>query len=378
MATRASELRERGEDVINFGVGEPDFNTPRHIREAAKAAIDAGFTKYTAGAGMLELRQAICRKLERENGLRFEPHQVLVSNGEKQSLYTACQVLFGPGDEVLVFTPYWVSFPEFVRLADAEPVLVATDPEHQFEPDFEDLYAKITPRTRGVIINSPSNPTGGVWSEAAVRRVLELAAERGWVVIADECYERLVYDRPFTNVARLNDVGAEVLTCLSLSKTYAMTGWRIGYAVGNETLIRAMAKIQGQATSCANSVGQKAAVAALTGDQSPVEAMRQTFRERRDLMVRLLNELPGVRCSLPGGAFYAFPDFSAHLGKRADGQILTDSFALCEYILESVKVVTVPGDGFGAPGHIRFSFAVGKKDIERGIKRVHRALEKLQ
>ncbi len=377
MATRATELREQGEDVINFSVGEPDFNTPENIREAAKRAIDEGYTKYTAGSGMLELRQAICRKLERENGLHYEPSQILVSNGEKQSLYNACQALFDKGDEVLIFAPYWVSFPEFVRLADAEPVIVKTVAQRQFEPDFDDLEAKITDRVKGVIINSPSNPTGGVWSKEAVVRVLELAAEHNWLVIADECYEQLVYGDPFVSAEKLNTVGAEVLTCLSLSKTYAMTGWRIGYAAGNETLIKAMSKIQGQATSCANSIGQKAAIEALTGDQSSVAFMRQKFLERRDLIVQLLNDIPGVECNLPGGAFYAFPDMSYYLGKRANGKIIEDTFDLGEYILNSAKVVTVPGDGFGAPGHVRFSFATSKDQIRKGIARVKHVLEKL-
>jgi len=249
MATRATELREQGEDVINFSVGEPDFNTPVHIREAGKAAIDQGYTKYTAGPGLLELRQAICTKLERDNGLHFSPDQILVSNGEKQSLYTACQALFEAGDEVLVFRPYWVSFPEFVRLADAEPVFVDTVPERQFEPDWDDLERKLSPRIKGVITNSPSNPTGGIWSEEANRRILELAEKYGWVILADECYEQLVYSGRFTSLAALNTTSVPVLTLMSLSKTYAMTGWRIGYAAGDRELIAAMAKIQGQATS---------------------------------------------------------------------------------------------------------------------------------
>ncbi len=370
MATRATELREQGEDVINFSVGEPDFNTPVHIREAGKAAIDQGYTKYTAGPGLLELRQAICTKLERDNGLHFSPDQILVSNGEKQSLYTACQALFEAGDEVLVFRPYWVSFPEFVRLADAEPVFVDTVPERQFEPDWDDLERKLSPRIKGVITNSPSNPTGGIWSEEANRRILELAEKYGWVILADECYEQLVYSGRFTSLAALNTTSVPVLTLMSLSKTYAMTGWRIGYAAGDRELIAAMAKIQGQATSCANAIGQKAAVEALIGDQSPVDSMRATFRERRDLMVKLLRDIPNVTCVQPEGAFYAFPDFSAYIGKTNGSKIIEDSFDLSQYILNSAKVVTVPGDGFGAPGHIRFSFATDLDSIRRGIQRV--------
>jgi len=375
MATRATELKEQGEDVINFSVGEPDFNTPTHIREAGKAAIDDGYTKYTAGAGMLELRQAICTKLARDNNLTYTPDQILVSNGEKQSLHTACQALFEAGDEVLIFTPYWVSFPEFIRLTDAEPVLINTVPERQFEPDWDDLKRKLTPRTRGIITNSPSNPTGGIWSEAANRKILEFARQHDLVILADECYEQLVYSGRFTSLEALNTASVPVLTLMSLSKTYAMTGWRIGYAAGHRDLIRAMSKIQGQATSCANAIGQKAAVTALIGDQTPVHTMRETFRQRRDLMIARLRQIPKITCVEPQGAFYAFPDFSAYLGKRVGTKLIKDSFDLSQYILDSAKVVTVPGDGFGAPGHIRFSFATDLHTIETGIRRVAEAVK---
>ncbi len=377
MAGKAAALREAGVDVINFSVGEPDFNTPENIRKAGYDAIEGGFTKYTAGAGMMELRKAICAKLKRENDLDYAPTQILVSNGEKQSLSLACQALFQEGDEVLIFTPYWVSFPEFVTLADATPILVDTVAENQFEPDWEDLDNKISENTKGVIINSPSNPTGGVWSDEAVKRLLTLAAKYNWTVIADECYERLVYDLKFTSAEKLNDVGARIITCMSVSKTYAMTGWRIGYAAGDETIIKAMTKIQGQATSCANAIGQKAAIEALSGDQSAVEEMRKTFQERRDLIIGLLNEIPNVNCAMPGGAFYAFPDFSSYLGKKNGSTVMHDTFDLSDYLLDTAKVVTVPGDGFGAKGHIRFSFATNKDLIREGINRVKKALNHL-
>ena len=301
MATKAADMRSRGVDVINFSVGEPDFNTPKHIRDAAKEALDQGYTKYTAGPGMIELRQAICEKLKRENKISYDPSSILVSNGEKQSLYNACQAIFNPDDSVVVFSPYWVSFPEFVKMAEAKPVLVDTLPESNFEPNFDDLESKINSTIKGVIINSPSNPTGGVWSNEAIVRLLKIAKDNQWIVISDECYERLVYDGEFTSAEKLNQVhniGASVLTCMSLSKTYAMTGWRIGYAAGPENIIKAMSKIQGQATSCANSIGQKASIEALLGDQSCVEEMKASFLQRRDLIVRLLNDLPGVKCTL--------------------------------------------------------------------------------
>jgi aspartate aminotransferase len=380
MATVAAEMRSEGIDVINFSVGEPDFNTPEHIIDAGKKAMDDGFTKYTAGPGMIELRKAICEKLERENGIRYDPADILVSNGEKQSLYNVCQALFDKGDDVIIFQPYWVSFPEFIRLADAEPILVDTIPEKNFEPDFSQLEQKKTNNVRGVIMNSPSNPTGGIWGEESIIKLLKIAKKNNWVIISDECYERLIYDGEFISTEKINqmyDIGADVVTCLSLSKTYAMTGWRIGYAAGPRDIIKAMSKIQGQATSCANSIGQKAGIEALSGDQSCVEEMKLAFRSRRDLIVELLNKLPKVTCAIPGGAFYAFPDFSAYLNKRAGGQLLKDTFDISEYILGCANVVTVPGDGFGAPGHIRFSYATSKDIIEEGLQRVRSALEKI-
>ena len=380
MATVAAEMRAEGVNVINFSVGEPDFNTPPHIIRAGKKAMDEGYTKYTAGPGMIEFRKAICEKLKRENDITYTPDDILVSNGEKQSLYNVCQALFEAGDSVIVFRPYWVSFPEFVRLADAEPVLVDTVPEHNFEPDFNDLQVKKSPDVKGVIVNSPSNPTGGVWGEDALLRLLKIAKENSWVVISDECYERLVYEGEFYSTEKLNrdhQIGANVVTCLSLSKTYAMTGWRIGYAAGPRDIIKSMSKIQGQSTSCANSIGQKAGIEALMGDQRCVEEMKAAFNKRRDLIVRLLNELPGVSCAMPGGAFYAFPDFSAYLDKQGSGKLLKDTFDISNYILGCAKVVTVPGDGFGAPGHIRFSYATSTDIIERGIERVRSALEQI-
>ena len=243
MATVAAEMRTQGLDVINFSVGEPDFNTPEHIIKAGKKAMDQGYTKYTAGPGMIEFRQAICEKLNKENGIAYDIQDILVSNGEKQSLYTACQALFGAGDEVMILRPYWVSFPEFVRLADAEPLLVDTIAENNFEPDFDDLQSKINPNVRGIIINSPSNPTGGVWEEKALLKLLRIAKENEWVIISDECYERLVYDGEFISTEKLNrenNINATVVTCLSLSKTYAMTGRRIGYTAGPREIIKAM------------------------------------------------------------------------------------------------------------------------------------------
>ena len=379
MTARAAELKAQGIDVINFGVGEPDFNTPPHIIEAGQKAIADGYTKYTPGSGMLELKQAIKDKVDKMTGLSYNVSQIIVSNGGKQSLSVACQALFDKGDKVIVFSPYWVSFPEFVTLSGATPVLVDTLPLKQFEPDFDDLNHKNDSNIKGVIINSPSNPTGGVWSNDAIIKLLEISKKNNWVVISDETYEELVYDYEFIAVDKLNNVGAEVLTVRSMSKTYAMTGWRIGYAIGNKSIVKAMSKIQGQTTSCPNAIGQKASVAALLGDQQPVLDMKKKFEERRQVMFDELNSLNGVNCDMPGGAFYMFPDFSYYLNKETnDGKILQDTFDLSDYILDTANVVTVAGDGFGAKGYLRFSFATSRKAIKEGIKRIRKSLEELK
>ena len=377
MTARAADLRNNGVDVIDLGVGEPDFNTPENIRQAAIRAMAGGHTKYTPGRGTMELREAICKKLKRDNNLDYTPNQIIVSNGAKHSLSTLCQAVLNPGDKVIVFAPYWVSFPEFIRLADGEPIIVQTMTENNFSPDWNDLESKVTSKISAIIINSPSNPTGAVWDKETVTRLLELAAKHNWLVISDECYERLVYDAPFTSTEALNDVGANVVTIQSLSKTYAMTGWRIGYAAGDATIVSAMAKIQGQATSCPNSIAQKAAVEALTGDQTEVKTMCKIFAKRRDAMINRLNSIPNFSCAKPGGAFYAFPDVSQYIGLAADGKIINSSFALSDYILDSAKTVTVAGSGFGSEGYIRLSYATDEAVFLEGIDMLEKALSDL-
>ena len=377
MTSKAADLKAQGKDVINFSAGQPDFNTPENIIDAAKKAMDDGITKYTSGSGMIELRKAICQKLERENCVNSSPNQILVSNGEKQSLYLSCQALFEKNDEVLIFTPYWVSFPEFIILADATPIFVKTNIEKNFEPDFNDLQSKINSKTKGMIINTPSNPTGGVWSKEAIKKSLKIAADNNITVISDECYERLVFNSDHKISEKINieeKINAQVLTCMSMSKTYAMTGWRIGYTYGNAEIISAMSKIQGQSTSCANSIAQAASIEALIGDQSKVEAMKSQFKKRRDLMVKLLNSLPDVFCKTPGGAFYAFPSFQKYLGKKIKGKTINNSFELSDLFLSEANIATVPGDGFGAPGFVRFSFATSEKNITEGLSRIKNLL----
>ena len=379
MTARAAELRAQGEDVINFGVGEPDFNTPDHIIEAGKKAMVDGYTKYTPGSGMLELKEAIQTKLKDLTGINYNPENIIVSNGGKQSLSVVCQALFDSGDKVVVFSPYWVSFPEFVTIAGAEPLFVNTIPTKQFEPDFDDLLNKIDESVKGVIINSPSNPTGGVWSDDAIIKLLKLSKENNWIVISDETYEELVYDNEFKAIETLDKHNCEIITIRSMSKTYAMTGWRIGYTTADSDIVKAMSKIQGQTTSCPNAIGQKASIAALLGDQQPVKNMKEKFRNRRTVMFDELNRLEHVQCDMPGGAFYMFPDFSYYLNKKnPEGKILQDTFDLSDYILADAKVVTVAGDGFGASGYLRFSFATNKETIIKGIQRIRKSLEKLK
>tara|TARA_B100000427_G_scaffold26936_1_gene19917 strand:- start:41 stop:1237 length:1197 start_codon:yes stop_codon:yes gene_type:complete len=379
MTARAAELRAQGEDVINFGVGEPDFNTPDHIIEAGKKAMVDGYTKYTPGSGMLELKEAIQTKLKDLTGINYNPENIIVSNGGKQSLSVVCQALFDSGDKVVVFSPYWVSFPEFVTIAGAEPLFINTIPTKQFEPDFDDLLNKIDESVKGVIINSPSNPTGGVWSDDAIIKLLKLSKENNWIVISDETYEELVYDNEFKAIETLDKHNCEIITIRSMSKTYAMTGWRIGYTTADSDIVKAMSKIQGQTTSCPNAIGQKASIAALLGDQQPVKNMKEKFRNRRTVMFNELNSLEHVQCDMPGGAFYMFPDFSYYLNKKnPEGKILQDTFDLSDYILADAKVVTVAGDGFGASGYLRFSFATNKETIIKGIQRIRKSLEKLK
>jgi aspartate aminotransferase len=377
MTSKAEELRAKGVDVINLSVGEPDFPTPQNIQNAAIKAMSDGYTRYTPGAGMMELRQAAADKMKRDNNLDYDPKEIIISCGGKHSLYNACQVLFQTGDEVIIFAPYWVSFPDFVLITGATPIFVDTDASKQFEPDFDDLASKLTSITKGIIINSPSNPTGGVWSDEAVKKVLAIAKERDIWVFSDECYEQLTYDVKYVSTATLTDDADKVLTFQSCSKTYAMTGWRIGYTAGDSAVIKAMSKLQGQSTSCPNSIAQVAAIEALSGDQSAVTEMRDAFKVRRKFIVNRLNSIEGVTCEMPGGAFYVFPEFKDYIGKSFNGEKINTSLDLSMYFLNEKAVVTVAGDSFGAPNNIRFSYAASEEELNKALDRVEEALHNL-
>ena len=372
MTAKAAELRRNGVDVINLGVGEPDFNTPKNIRAAALKAMDEGHTKYTPGKGTFEIRDAICEKLSRDNSIKYNPDQIIVSSGAKHSLSTLFQAILNPNDEVIIFSPFWVSFPDIIRLADGNPITVQTNPNDNFSPIWEDFHSKTSHNTKAILINSPSNPTGSVWNNEIIEKILKICKKNNWIVVSDECYEKLVYDTDYQCAELINSrkkINANVITIQSMSKTYAMTGWRIGYTAGDQNIINAMSKIQGQATSCPNSIAQKAAIEALTGNQKEINDMKKIFKKRRKVMIDRLNKIPNINCQVPGGAFYAFPDISYYLNGR-----ISDSFKLSDYILDKANTVTVAGAGFGMEGFIRLSYATDEKIFLEGINRIEKTL----
>jgi len=378
MTAKAAELKRANKPVFNMSVGEPDFSTPQNIQNAAKFAIDNDHTKYTPGSGTHHLKTAILDKIQRDNNLKYNLENVIVSCGGKHSLYNACQTLFQTGDEVIIFSPYWVSFPDFVSVTGAKPVFVKTNSLQQYEPDFNDLQKKINSNTKGLIINSPSNPTGGVWSDEAVLKVLDLCKNKDIWIFSDECYEQLVYSDNFNSIASLTNQNDKILTFQSCSKTYAMTGWRIGYTVGDKNVIKGMSKLQGQSTSCPNSIAQYAAAEALTGDQSCVLEMKNIFKSRRDLILKELSKNSNIHCETPNGAFYVFPDLSYYFGSSDNnGNKIKNSNDLCLYILDQTGVVTVAGESFGADNNIRLSYATSEQNIIDAVGHMNKALSKL-
>ncbi len=374
VSQRAAALRAEGRDVIGLGAGEPDFDTPAHIKEAAIEAIRRGATKYTPVGGTPELKAAIVAKLSRENGLRYAPEQILVSCGGKQSFYNLMQALLRPGDEVIVPAPYWVSYPDMVLLADGVPVVVHAGMDQGFKITPEQLEAAITPLTRAVVINSPSNPTGAAYSREELAALGEVLRRHPQVlVVTDDMYEHIRWEEaPFVNILNAcPDLYERTVVLNGVSKAYAMTGWRIGYAAGPVELIRAMEKIQSQSTSNPASVSQAAAQAALEGDPACIEVMRRAFKARHDYVVPALNGLRGVRC-LPGqGTFYAFPNVEGAL-EALEG--VDDDVSLAEYLLEEAGVALVPGSAFGAPGHLRLSFATGMDRLREAMERLRQVL----
>ncbi|MFW6189990.1 MAG: pyridoxal phosphate-dependent aminotransferase [Planctomycetota bacterium] len=370
--SKAKRMAAEGQDVVMFTVGEPDFDTPENIKQAAHRAIQAGFTNYTPAAGIPALRQAVARKLHEENGLDYEPAQVIVSNGAKHSLYMMMLCLLDEGDEVLLAAPYWVSYAAQARACGARPVAVDTTEGDGLKLTPELLEANITENSKLLVLNSPCNPTGVVLDEQELRRLVDVALEHGLWIISDEVYERLLYDeREHASPAGFSDDAyRRVLTINGVSKTYAMTGWRIGYAAGPSEVVAAAANLQSNMTSGPNSIAQKAALEAITGPQESVEEMRGQFEKRRRLLVEGLNEIPGVRCTMPGGAFYAFPDVGGLLGRSCNGRTLESDMDLAEALLEEVNLAVVPGSPFGTDGYLRFSYATSEENIEKGLERL--------
>ncbi len=378
VTARAAQLKAEGRDIISLGVGEPDFDTPEHIKQAAIAAIQAGFTKYTAVGGTPSLKQAVINKFRRENGLDYDAKQVLVSCGGKQSFYNLVQALINPGDEVIIPAPYWVSYPDIVLLADGRPVFIEAGIEQGFRITPAQLEAAITPRTRMLVINSPSNPTGAVYTREELAALGEVLRRHPQVLIAsDDMYEHILLgDPPFSNILNAcPDLYDRTMVLNGVSKAYAMTGWRIGYAAGPAEIIAAMENVQSQSTSNPTSISQAAAEAALNGDQSCIQPMVAAFRERHRYVVDNLNALPGVRCADSGGAFYAFPDMRQAIARlHAAGRIpAATDLALSEYLLEH-GVAAVPGSAFGAEGYLRLSFATSLQNLQKAIERIGQAL----
>ncbi len=380
ISAKAKAMKAAGENVINFGVGEPDFATPDHIMDAARAALDRGYTKYTPSAGIPELRRAICSKLRRDNGLEYEPSQIIVSNGAKHSVFNVCYALVDEGDEVIIPAPYWLTYPEIVKTCGGVPVIVRASKRAGFKITPEQLKAAITPRTKLFIFNSPCNPTGAVYSEAEVRALAEVCTEAGIFVLSDEIYEKLVYGerKPFSFAASSEAAKALTVTVNGVSKTYAMTGWRIGYLAAPKDIAAAIDSFQSHATSNPCSVAQYAALAALSSPEAAVEEMVARFARRRLAMIERISDMVGAYCIIPDGAFYAMLVVSGAYGKHFGSRKIENSVDFADTLLEAAKVAVVPGAAFGADDCVRLSYSLSMKDMLEGLDRIDAFLLSLQ
>jgi len=372
-------MQAQGIHVISFGAGEPDFDTPENIKQAAARAMAEGFTKYTAVGGIDDLKDAVIHKFQRDNGLTYKRSQILVSCGGKHSFYNLAQALFDKGDEVIVPSPYWVSYPPMVALAEATPVILETQEEKGFKIRTEDLKRVLTPKTKALILNSPNNPAGSAYTKRELEQIADLALSHPFIVISDEIYEKIVYDDfEFVSIASLGEeIKKRTMIVHGVAKTYSMTGWRIGYAAGQEEIIAGMSNIQSQSTSNPNSIAQKATIEALTGPQDEVEKMVSTFAQRRHYIIDRLNRIPGVTCYKPMGAFYAFPNLSSYYGRSYRGKKIANSTDLADYLLEVARVAVVPGVEFGMDGFERLSFATSIENIREGMDRIEKSLTQL-
>lgn len=379
MSQKSTELRAQGVDVINLSVGEPDFNTPDHIKDAAKRAIDENFTFYTPVAGYMSLRKAIADNLRQVNGVEYAPEQIVVSGGAKQALCNAILAVVNPGDEVIIPTPAWVSYVEMVKLAEGKNVLVPAGIEQDFKITPRQLREAITPRTRLIILCSPSNPTGSVYSRSELQALVDVLKEHPQItIVADEIYQHINFTGSFTSLGAFPEISDRVIVVNGVSKAYAMTGWRIGFIAAPLNLAKAATKLQSQYTSNPSSIAQKAAEAAYTGSQECVETMRQAFERRRDLVVGLAREIPGLRVNVPQGAFYLFPEVSSYFGKHYGDRVINNDTDLAMYLLEEGHVATVAGEAFCLPGYIRLSYATSDDNIREAMRRIACALSKLE
>ena len=379
---KAREMKAQGEDVIGFGAGEPDFNTPERIKQAGIRAVENNETRYTPVGGTDLLKEAIISKLERDNGLVYEKNQILASCGAKHSFYNLAQVLWQEGDEVIIPAPYWVSFPEIVTLSGARPLIIHTGAEQDFKITAEQIENVVTPNTRAIVINSPSNPTGSAYDKDELEKLAECALRHGLLIISDEIYEQIVFDGfHHTSIASISkEVQKQCVVINGVSKSYAMTGWRIGYiAAGDPEIVKQVSKLQGQSTSNPCATSQAASIEALAGSLDEVRAMVREFEKRRNIIVERLTQIPGVSCRKPTGSFYSFPDFSGIYGKKdTNGKVLKGSLDLSDYLLSTKKVAIVPGIAFGADAHARLAFAMSLEKIEAGTHRIKEAIENLQ
>lgn len=372
ITAKANEMKKNGIDVIGFGAGEPDFNTPENIQNAAIEAMRKGYTKYTPVSGINELKDAIVDKFKKENNLEYKPSQIIVSTGAKQCIANLFMAILNPGDEVLIPTPYWVSYPELVKLSDGIPVFVDCKKENDYKYSIEELEKKVSDRTKAIIISSPNNPTGSIYSEKELNVIANFCKEHNLIILSDEIYEKLIYGHnKHISIASLNeDSYSRTVVINGVSKTYAMTGWRIGYAAGPENIIKLMNNIQSHMTSNPNSIAQYAALEALTGDQEFINSMVYEFEKRRNYMVERINSIDGIDCIEPKGAFYVFADISKIIGKKSSGEEIKNSVDFCEKLLQEYKVAVVPGAAFGLENHIRLSYATSIENIEKGLDRI--------
>ncbi len=379
MDTKAKALKAEGLKIVNFGVGEPDFDTPENIKEAAIRAIQEGFTKYTPVGGIDSLKDAIIEKFEKDNNLHYTREEILVSCGAKHSLYNIAQALLSPGDEVLILSPYWVSYPDQVLLNDAVPVFIKTYESDSFTVKPEVLESHITKKTKALILNSPSNPTGSTYKREVLERIAEIVIKHGIFIVSDEIYEKLIYDGfKHVSIAALDkEIKSRTIVVNGLSKSYAMTGWRIGFAAGPKEIVKAMTNIQSQSTSNPTSIAQKAAIEALKGPQDFIHIMLSEFDKRRKFLISELNSVPGMSCLTPTGAFYVFPNISKLYGKSNGRRIISSSSDLALYLLEDAKVALVHGEAFGDDNHVRLSYATSIDEIKQGVNRIREAVNSI-